>query len=259
MEDEAQGYRDWTLRALEAASESRVSPRLPSGFSRFDLPDSPIMVVSESGDSLRGAGALALREGAAAPVVVEAPHTFYDRGTLEIAVALFAALEARALLINTVHRYRGNGLASMGGPRGSASDPVADVAHTPRSFFAAAHEATARARPALLAVQVHGYRDQRVPGFDAVLSAAGSSLDPEHFAHCMEHYLTGARVGVYPRDLRDLGGTRNRQAQSSVQFGAPFLHVELSARLRARLRQPGPGQSAFAAAFFSVSEGSCRP
>ncbi len=41
------------------------------------------------------------------PLIVEAPHTFFDRGTLPVALAIFEAQRARALILNTSHRYGG--------------------------------------------------------------------------------------------------------------------------------------------------------
>jgi len=62
-----------------------------------------LWIVREPDGQRAGAGAFVLRPGGS-PLVIEAPHTFYDEGTGEIALALFARLRAGGLFFNTVHR-----------------------------------------------------------------------------------------------------------------------------------------------------------
>jgi hypothetical protein len=93
----------WVREAMAAAIEGRPPPTTaPKGFKLVDMKG--LWVLRELRNTRRGAGTVVLRAGQARPILVEAPHTFFDRGTLPIALAVFEAQKARALLINTAHR-----------------------------------------------------------------------------------------------------------------------------------------------------------
>jgi len=102
--EEERAYAAWVRDALLAATERKEPPmKAPEGFSLRVLGD--VWILEEAKKKKRGAGAILVRTGRARPIVVEAPHTFFDTGTLPIALALFEAQGARAMLVNTVHRY----------------------------------------------------------------------------------------------------------------------------------------------------------
>lgn len=103
-------YVAWVAAAGLAARNQQPPPAPPPGFALRAIPGRDLWVLSEEvkdKERRRGAAAVVLRTGAAAPLLVEAPHTFFDRGTLPIALAVFEVQRARALLINTSHRYGG--------------------------------------------------------------------------------------------------------------------------------------------------------
>ncbi|MDC0748204.1 hypothetical protein [Polyangium mundeleinium] len=102
--EEERAYAAWVRDALVAATERKEPPKkAPEGFSLRVLGD--VWLLEEARKKKRGAGAIVMRTGRARPILVEAPHTFYDAGTLPIALSVFDAQAARVLLINTVHRY----------------------------------------------------------------------------------------------------------------------------------------------------------
>ncbi|MDC3961083.1 hypothetical protein [Polyangium jinanense] len=102
--DEERAYAAWVRDALVAATERKEPPKkAPEGFSLRVLGD--VWLLEEARKKKRGAGVIVMRTGRARPILVEAPHTFYDAGTLPIALSVFDAQAARVLLINTVHRY----------------------------------------------------------------------------------------------------------------------------------------------------------
>ncbi|MCC6556180.1 MAG: hypothetical protein IT372_24735, partial [Polyangiaceae bacterium] len=105
-EAEERVHEAWILAAARAARRGGSPPAAPPGFKIAVIPGQSAWLLSE-GPERRGAGALVLRVGEAAPVLVEAPHTFFDQGTLQMAASTYAAQRARALLINTAHRYGG--------------------------------------------------------------------------------------------------------------------------------------------------------
>jgi hypothetical protein len=93
----------WVREAMAAAIEGKPPPTTaPKGFKLVDMKG--VWVLRELRNTRRGAGTLVLRPGTARPILVEAPHTFFDHGTLPVALAVFEAQKARALMINTAHR-----------------------------------------------------------------------------------------------------------------------------------------------------------
>jgi len=102
--EEERAYAAWVRDALVAATERKEPPtKAPDGFHLRIMGD--VWILEEARKKKRGAGAIVIRTGRARPIFVEAPHTFFDKGTLPIALAVFDAQAARALLVNTVHRY----------------------------------------------------------------------------------------------------------------------------------------------------------
>jgi hypothetical protein len=248
--EEASAFGAWVLavaRAARAGQEPAVSP--PPGFALERLDD--LWILAEQQGRRRGAGAVAVRVGPATSRIVEAPHTFFDAGTLPPALAAFRAQRARALIVNTVHRYAAVGLRPPG--RGlDAEEPdepcPSDVAHAPSSFFLAAHEALLAAEPGIWTVQLHGFSDATARGASVILSAAGTVADTAPAAGALGALLGADRVRRYPDEIRVLGGLTNVIAQSSARRGAPFLHVEIARSTRDRLLADGALLARFAAA-----------
>ncbi|MGK3987975.1 hypothetical protein WME99_33340 [Sorangium sp. So ce136] len=100
-------YVAWVAAAGLAAQNGQPPPAAPPGFALRPVPGRDLWVLSDDGPRRRGVAVIVLRAGPAAPLLVEAPHTFFDRGTLPIALAVFQAQRARALIVNTSHRYGG--------------------------------------------------------------------------------------------------------------------------------------------------------
>ena len=237
-EEEAEAYRAWIRDAAGRASRGEAPPEsAPPGF-EIDRTSggAAVWLLAEKAQHRRGAGAIALRVGPKpTPVIVEAPHTFFDAGTLPIAVAAFQRSGCRALLINTVHRYnpRLRGESSEGdGDEDGTQVSAADVAHTARSFFLVAHEELQAVFPRAIAVQLHGFRDEVERGASVIVSAAGTRTVVGPIASSLRAVLGAPSVRVFPDDVRVLGGTTNVQARASVRSGALFVHVELSKTFR---------------------------
>jgi hypothetical protein len=214
--EEAAAYRSWVGCALQAAREESPMPEgAPPGFALELLPSVPeVWVLAERAEARRGSGCVVLRVGEANRVVFEAPHTFFDRGTLPIALEAFESQCARGLIINTVHRSR------------------LDVAHADLSFFLAAHQALLETGPAMPVVQIHGFVEDAASGATVIVSAAGSIAE---VPAARLRAVVGEGVRVFPDEIRRLGGTTNVQARASRRAGAPFLHVEIARSLRDRL------------------------
>jgi hypothetical protein len=231
--DELESYRGWLNAELRFATQG-VPPQVPPpvGFRSMAL-DEWGQVLAEELQSRRGAGAFVLRTGAARPLLIEVPHSFFDEGTLDIGLQAFVSSGARGLLVNTVHRYRVPIEPADAGAPGAGSSP-SDLARAEASFFLTAHAACVDALLALEVVQLHGFADAAVPAVDVIVSAAGSRADPVSAARALERAL-GIRAAAYPTEIRVLGGTLNRQAKYSIAAGGSFLHVEMSRSVRDQL------------------------
>jgi hypothetical protein len=190
-----------------------------------------VWVLREGGERRRGDGMYVFRPGGAA-LCVQAPHTFFDERTGEIALALFAQTRATALFVNTVHRYAPS----------AAGEGAADVAHAERSVFQEATLGLLAASP-LPIVQVHGFgeREHFPPDVSAVVSdglktrPAGAPVI--RFRAALAKQMRG-HVLLFGVDASELGATTNVQGRAVHRAGATFLHVELSREIRSSAAAP---------------------
>ena len=108
----------------------------------------------------KGWGLFLFRRETGSNVIVEAPHPLYDQQTPSVAMSVYSALDARALLIAGAHRDA-NG------------DGAADAAHNPETAFQAIHSAlVSSGSPVVL--QFHSFAASKHPGFPQVV------LDGDH-------------------------------------------------------------------------------
>jgi hypothetical protein len=212
------------------AEASRIASTID--FEVVDVADLPgTLLLREIGARRRGGGAYLIRIGTEPRTrpVIQAPHTFFDEGTLPLACDLFLTARAQALFIETVHRYKG------AAPDQDGAYP-ADVAHAPDSFFQAATEELLVARPSVTIVQLHGFaaRDGSLRG----VVSNGSRTEPDPAVDRVAAALgavAGSGIRSFPRQANELGGTGNVQGAAVRGAGGHFVHVELEASLRREL------------------------
>lgn len=233
---ELEAHGQWIGTVVSAALSDRVPDGdAPAGFVRRSGDSGRLWFLQERASTKRGAGFVAVRRGASRRIIVEVPHSFYDAGTLEIGVNVFEGMQAMALLVNTMHRG-GPGDAAARKAAAESGQSEYDVAHHPVTFFLKAHEALVALDPRVQVVQLHGFADERVPGVQAVVSAAGTQADTRAVAAALGAVWPGGAVRVFPEEIDILGGTTNVQAGASRRLGARLLHLELSASARQALR-----------------------
>jgi hypothetical protein len=209
--------------------EALVAEARAAGFALEPTHDAAgaLWILREPDGQRAGAGAFVLRPGGS-PLVIEAPHTFYDEGTGEIALALFARLRAGGLFFNTVHRYA---------PPDGDQHP-ADVAHAERTLFAAANQGLLEAAPWAI-LQVHGFGGRQPLGAEvkAVVSdGTGAASEPAARLRAALVRRWGAGTArLYGVDADVLGATTNVEGKAARRAGAVFLHVEMSAETRRAL------------------------
>jgi hypothetical protein len=173
-----------------------------------------------------GWGLYALRVDSASNIIIEAPHPLFDINTPSVALDIYRALDARALLIAGAHRN-------------ANADGSADVAHAPESIFQSVHktllqEIQAASGNAII-LQIHGFHAGKHAGYPQVVFGFGEVMQPLEFALAqkLEDALLeqGFSVGLCTGDVwQDLCGTTNVQASTSN--GAIFIHIELDKMIR---------------------------
>ncbi len=174
------------------------------------------LVVPDRVPDGRGWGLYAVRsEGRA--VAVEVPHPRADLRTEHVGAALAETVAARHLLV--------------AGSRRDQDDGRADVAHEEDSLFALVHEQLA-AR-GVSAVQVHGFAEASSPDNDVIVSSGAAELSPlvQEVAGRLDD--AGLRTcRVWRKDCGPLEGRKNVQGAASEAAAMPFVHLEVSSRVR---------------------------
>jgi len=255
---------------LDAAAAALA--RLHLTLVKTTLEGAPALAVVEEPGHRQGRGLYVFRNGATgaelgAALVIQVPHSFFDEDTLAIGLALSA--RARALFVNTVHRYPGGVLPAGGVDDEEAGDPAAgspgpaspaDLAHQTESVWQVMTASALQHLPGLTVVQVHGFADRPAAApFDADMVVSPSIVragKAEAGAQVtrLRAALPGARVALYPRDARVLGGTTNAQARLlAKQPQAVFLHLEIARSLRRKLATNAALRADFVKAVWSGS------
>jgi hypothetical protein len=187
-----------------------------------------------------GWGLYAFRVNSTSNIIIEAPHPRYDRRTPTVAINLYRALDARALLIAGAHRN-------------ANSDGAADMAHTTESIFHSIHTALSQelrtATEDVIILQIHGFHTSKHDGYPQAVLGFGKKMEGKEFAIAkkLENVFSkhGITVGLCTGDIwLDLCGTKN--AQASVMNGGVFIHIELDEKLR---RNDDPFVAALVEAF----------
>jgi hypothetical protein len=245
---EAEHYRDWvghlSTSILQRALPSRPAP---AGFAGYLLESGSVWLLSEEVGKNRGAGAVALRVEAPSPIIVEVPHSFFDQGTLQMGLTVFDDLGARAFLTNTLHRG-GIGSEEARMQKVRSGDSESDVAHAQRSFFHQAHLELGRIWPRDHVVQLHGFRDEKVPTAKIIVSAAGTNAETAPLAKAFNDAFGTGTARLYPEEVDQLGGTTNVQARANRDETRSFFHIEVAASLRAQLSRQKSMRERFARA-----------
>lgn len=208
------------------------------------------LALHEAPEHRRGGGIYFLRRGPLGRErIVQVPHSFFDVGTLEIGLAIAEATSARALFVNTVHRYQGrpprphhHDPLELEDERPHPEDAPADLAHQDQTFFQTFTRVAAETLPRLQVIQVHGFADTSLPECPRALVvvspgiASGGAKEAARVAERLAALLGSERVLLHPRDTQRLGGTANAQGRALAAVeGASFLHLELSRTLRETL------------------------
>ena len=185
-------------------------------------------LLRESRPMEKGWGLYALRMKSASNIIVEAPHPLFDRRSSSVALDIYRALDARALLIAGAHR-NANG------------DGSADVAHAAESIFQSVHIALSQDIQAeageVIILQIHGFHTSRHEGYPQVVFGLGNNAQSKavSLAERIRTALSeqGISAGICAgaeSDLEDLCAKTNIQGSTTKE--GMFLHIELDETIR---------------------------
>lgn len=234
--EESAEYRAWLAHLVDSAVSGILpSKEAPSGFVGRFAAAGTVWVFAEDPKQRRGAGVVLLRADAKNELIVECPHSFFDEGTLPVALSVFNTLGARALLVNTMHRG-GTGPRDKRLKRAQTGEGDTDLAHNEDTFFHSAHVELGEHFIDATFLQLHGYRDEQVPTAKFVVSAAGSRAKPEPISRALNAAFGVGSARTYPVEVKRLGGTTNVQARASKVSGHRFIHLEIASSLRHQLK-----------------------
>jgi hypothetical protein len=190
-------------------------------------------IAKESQQECRGRGFYIFNTRKQQQTVLQVPHRFKDRYTGSIALKCAQSGAFRAIAWNTAPRRieNENGVQN------------ADLAHRWDSYFVPFTEAFAAVLPQGRLVQLHGFaagkrKTAEAAGADIIVSAGSHWPTSPALAvsSCLQSGFP-ANARLFPRDVSELGGTRNQQGRLLRGLGHNgFVHLELSDSMRDALR-----------------------
>lgn len=173
-----------------------------------------------------GWGLYIFRKQSFREIVIEAPHPIADVKTSTVALHLYRALDAKALIIAGTHRD-----ANIDGSADPArnQDSIFQVVHS--TLFEPGEEPNKK----MIFVQIHGYSTARHPGYPDIILGYNWENDPEKdgiLAKVVESMQKHKiHVGICDgKKYKGLCGVSNAQRQATD--GGIFLHIELSETIR---------------------------
>jgi len=180
--------------------------------------DATSWLLRELKPARKGWGLYAFRVEATQALIVEAPHPLADENTPLVALDIYRALHARALLVAGAHRH-------------ANSDGSADAAHNPQTIFNAIHEALTESG-APIVLQVHGFATSKHPGYPQIVLSHDLGVKTDLLEQLAAALTTqGLTVGVCDGILyTDLCGETN--VQSLHMAAGVFIHIEMDETVR---------------------------
>lgn len=199
-----------------------------------ESPSGKLFVVHEHPDHQHGRGAYAFRTDVKSRIILQAPHRFNDLMTGSIAIKLFHTQAVSAIALNTIHRSE------------------IDLSHTNLHFINAFTSAVIKAHQDVAILQIHGFTNEGKTG--AAKSTSVIVSDTTKFpgrtarqtALELKETFGADHSRLFPVDIRQLGGTTNRQAKIAHGLGCPdFLHIELNREFREQLNADASVRESF--------------
>ena len=194
-------------------------------------------LISEALPPYAGQGLYVIRVKGGGDILLQAPHSFHDLKTGNIAIKMMRENSIRALAINTVSRR----YTTSEGRKYNA-----DMAHLAESLFVAISRAFANVYSDGKIVQLHGFnaakraqKRQREPRLEIIISNGTRAVSQRLILQkaCLDKVFS-IHSHVYPLDINELGGTTNSIGRAVRQMGfSYFEHIEMSLPVRQKLNR----------------------
>lgn len=159
-----------------------------------------------------------------APLMLQAPHQFYDIHTGEIADALFNDDKYQIKILNSSQRY---------------SSKNADLAHQELSIFSAFAEVFTQLNSQAKIIQLHGFSAKKRKtnsGKYADIIISNGTEYPDNYLRELQvchRDVLGLVTRIYGYDIFELGATTNKIGKRlNKKQAGQFIHIELSKESR---------------------------
>ncbi len=200
---------------------------------KFTLSGHQVLSLKENKTHCDGKGNYAIKLHPTEPILLEAPHSYFDSYTGKIVSRLFLSGRFKAAAWNSIQRYEKRRIGTSN----------ADLSKLANSYLMAMSEAFLSTFPKGVIVQIHGFSKKKRQSYkaaqaDIILSHGNRIISPAIYQlkQCLSHAFIHHKVYLYPQDINELGATKNSIAKALYKFGMThFFHVELSVELRKKL------------------------
>jgi len=166
-------------------------------------------------------------------IILQAPHSFYDKYTGKIVEQLFLNDDYLAAFWNSSHRYN----------KQVIGQESADLSRAWQSYFMSFSKVMVQYFKNAFIVQIHGFsnkkrRSSRGSQADIILSQGSDDVGPAVFRlkECLLHHFSEQNIYIYPFDIKELGATKNTIAQQLRWLDFKnFIHIEITKPLRQKI------------------------
>jgi hypothetical protein len=205
------------------------------------------LILREVKETFRGSGVYVLCCGRTEPLVIQAPHGYFDLNTATLGYRAFRRSKARWFMINSLQRYESRDMET----RTEEFHPT-DPAHNANSLYQAVTLGILKTSPHLLFVQLHGF-DASWRNTDAVFSDGRTEpqIWSEKLAKAWKQNKW--RMLVFGRQFKGLGAPTNVQGRAINLAGGRFLHIEMSLEMRRWMVRSAENRKRFVRALIRVA------
>lgn len=163
------------------------------------------------------------------PVLLQAPHQFFDLKTGKIVSWLFSAMPFKAAAWNSSHRYYSK----------LEDSSKSDLAKLANSIFMEFSKSFMRHYANGVILQVHGFNNnnQKTPRgkiANVIISSGQATIEKpaSNLARCLKIHIQN-NVFLFPSEIGELGATKNALGQwVNKKYPGHFVHLELNYRMR---------------------------
>lgn len=203
--------------------------------SRLIMDGESFILINEKSSSHWGSGSFLVREAGISKKVLQAPHSFFDEKTGDLALLMFLARKSfKAVFFNTVHRYTHEDGTVLKLENSGLNQ--ADACHWPDHPIAVVTRHGFETL-GISVFQIHGFEKKQ--GYPDVILSSGSETQNAQTVGVkasIKAFLPDYDVKMFPVDVDFLGGTQNVQGKDARTLGGHFTHMELADSLREDLQ-----------------------